>query len=131
MTPEKKWNIPLIHDLFFALDADSILKIPLRRNMGEDFLAWLKEKTGIYSVRSADRALVLKNQGDVAVGSMPVSSSYDNGSDKWKRLWKLSVVPKVRVFLVESSSRYFTRLLDSVTATYNGKQHLWNLQRGV
>jgi hypothetical protein len=52
-----QWNIPRIRSLFFAPDADAILSIRLRNNGGEDVLAWSKEKSGIYSVRSAYRAV--------------------------------------------------------------------------
>jgi hypothetical protein len=82
--------------LFFAPDADAIIGIPLRHNGGEDFLAWAHEKSGIYSVRSAYRAIVTKGQADdMARSDAPPSSST---TDVWKRLWKLCVIPKVRVF---------------------------------
>ena len=43
---------------FIAPDATAILNIPLRQGGGEDILAWAHEKSGIYSGKSAYRALV-------------------------------------------------------------------------
>ena len=53
MTVSRQWNVPLIRSLFFAPDAEEILKIPLRNSGGEDWLAWFEERSGIYSVKSA------------------------------------------------------------------------------
>jgi hypothetical protein len=39
LTENNEWNEPLIHDLFFAPDADSILSIPLRSTGG--MIGWL------------------------------------------------------------------------------------------
>jgi hypothetical protein len=95
---DSQWNISLIRSLFFAPDVESILQIPLRSSEGEDWLAWSLEKSWTYSVRSAYRAMALRNQmEDVAIGGAALSSSESNG-DIWKRLWKLCVVPKVRAF---------------------------------
>jgi hypothetical protein len=58
MTENHEWNEPLIHKLFFDPDVDSILSIPLRRTDREDWLAWYKEKSGIYTVRSAHKSLM-------------------------------------------------------------------------
>jgi hypothetical protein len=98
ITPKRQWNVSLIRNLFFAPDANPILTIPLCLSAGEDVMAWEREKSCIYSVRSAYRSIVLKNQGEELVQSDVAPSSSD-GKDKWKTLWKLSVVPKVRFFL--------------------------------
>jgi hypothetical protein len=95
---DHQWNVPLIRQLFFAPDADAILNIPLRRSAGEDWTAWDKEKSGVYSVRSAYRALVDKSWREEALRHRDSPSSSDNDTDVWKRLWRLPVVPKVRVF---------------------------------
>lgn len=51
LTASNDWNEPLIRGIFFAPDVDSILSIPLRSTGGDDWLAWTKEKSGIYTVR--------------------------------------------------------------------------------
>jgi hypothetical protein len=38
--------VELIRELFFAPDADSIMSIPLRSSVGDDWLAWSKENLG-------------------------------------------------------------------------------------
>jgi hypothetical protein len=66
LTENNEWNEPLIHDLFFAPDADSILSIPLRSMGGDDWLAWSKEKSRVYTVWSAYRALMEAQQSEEA-----------------------------------------------------------------
>ena len=58
ITADRKWNVPLIENLFFAPDAQAILRIPLAQVSGDDWVAWSKEESGIYSVRSGYRALM-------------------------------------------------------------------------
>ena len=66
--------------------------------MGEDWIAWAKEKTGIHSVRSVYHALVGRNHEEEMLRHDTIPSSSVNDSEVWKRLWKLPVIPKVRVF---------------------------------
>jgi hypothetical protein len=92
------WNEPLIRDLFFKPDVDRILQIPLRHINGEDSVAWALEPKGIYSVRSAYRGLVAeKEQREELQGGGATTSAVGDES-KWKKLWKLDVQPRVRVF---------------------------------
>jgi len=92
MTENGDWNTELIKNTFLSIDADAILRQP-RGRIGQDFWAWSPEKSGIYSVRSAYKLLygkkVDRNQDQV-----PGSSS----DGLWKKLWKIKVPPKVRVF---------------------------------
>ena len=56
------WKHDLVRDTFIAPDAEAILNIPLRQGGGEDFLAWAHEISGNYTVKSAYRALVTRNE---------------------------------------------------------------------
>jgi hypothetical protein len=60
------WKIVLIRRNFILSEADTILNIPLRRGGREDFWAWSLENslenTGIYSVKTAYRSLVNRNE---------------------------------------------------------------------
>jgi hypothetical protein len=38
-------NVPMICKLFFAPDAEEILKFPSRNSDGDDWLAWSKEQS--------------------------------------------------------------------------------------
>jgi hypothetical protein len=99
LTASNDWNEPLIREIFFAPDVDSILSIPLRSTGGDDWLAWSKEKSRIYTVRSAYKSLMEARQLEEARNNNGhVVSSSENDTDLWRRLWKLPVVPKVRVF---------------------------------
>jgi len=53
-TDSGDWNEELIRDIFFPVDANAILKLPMT-SRGEDFWAWEQEKHGNYSVKSAYR----------------------------------------------------------------------------
>ncbi|KAE8767807.1 Alanyl-tRNA synthetase [Hordeum vulgare] len=91
------WNIDLVRQVFPTVEADAILNIPLRSEGGEDVLAWAPEKSGLYSVKTAYRSLMtqieLRAREEGKVTTTPLSEQ-----QMWARLWKLKVLPKVRVF---------------------------------
>ena len=91
------WRVDLVRSVFIRPDADAILNIPLRNGGGEDFLAWAHEGNGIYSVKSAYRALVNRNER-VALDEGTVTNTLHTDEHMWKTLWKLKVLLKVRVF---------------------------------
>ena len=91
------WKHDLVRDTFIAPDAEAILNIPLRQGGGEDFLAWAHERTGIYSVKSAYRAL-MNHKEHAALEEGQVAGPSENEQQMCSALWKLKVVPKVRVF---------------------------------
>lgn len=91
------WRRELIRDMFLPSDAQAILNIPLRSGGGDDFLAWANEASGNYTVKSAYRALVTRNELQAPEEGQATSSIIDN-QQLWNSLWKLNVLPKVRVF---------------------------------
>ena len=91
------WNRELMRDTFIAPDAEAILNIPIRRGGGEDFLASAYETSGTYSAKSAYRALV--NQKEcIALDEGTATNTSQTDEHMWTMLWKLKVLPKVRVF---------------------------------
>ena len=64
---------------------------------GDDFMAWAHEKSGIYIVKSAYRSLVNKKECFALEEGTGTGASTDN-TELWRALWKLNVIPKVRVF---------------------------------
>lgn len=92
LTASGQWNEEEVRASFIGIDADAILKIPVR-GQGEDVWAWEPEKHGLYSVKSAYKLLYTKRQREEDAGSVGASKD-----DTWKRIWKLDVPPKVRVF---------------------------------
>jgi hypothetical protein len=91
------WRQSLIRSVFLAPDAEAILNIPLRNGGGEDFFAWNHERSGVYSVKSAYRALVNQNER-ATLDEGTATGTSANEKQMWTSLWKLKVVPKVRVF---------------------------------
>jgi hypothetical protein len=47
------WDEQLIRHIFWPIDANRILNIPLATGMMEDFVSWHYNKTGIFSVKTA------------------------------------------------------------------------------
>ena len=91
------WRQELVRHTFIAPDAEAILNIPIRQGGGDDFLACAFERSGNYTVKSAYRALVTqKERVALEEGEATGTSEYD--TQLWKSLWKLNVIPKVRVF---------------------------------
>jgi hypothetical protein len=91
------WKSDLVRRNFIAPEADAILNMPLRRDGGDDFWAWDLERTGVYTVKSAYRSLMTQNDHSTqAEGTMTGTSTSEK--QMWGRLWKMQVVPKVRVF---------------------------------
>jgi hypothetical protein len=91
------WKIDKVRRNFIPPEADAILNIPLRRGGGEDFWAWSLEKAGIYSVKSAYRALMSRNEY-LTLDEGTITESSSTQKQIWSALWKLHVMPKVRVF---------------------------------
>ena len=56
------WDEQLVRQNFLQPDVEAILNIPLNPAGDEDTLAWSLEKSGIYSVKSAYRTLVTRNE---------------------------------------------------------------------
>ena len=64
---------------------------------GEDSFAWAFEKSGNYTVKTAYRALMTRNER-LAREEGTATGTSGNDQQLWKALWKLNVIPKVRVF---------------------------------
>jgi ribonuclease HI len=92
----RSWNTNLLHELFFDHDVQAILEIDIPQQEQNDRLAWLHEKNGQFSVRSAYRLAYNLKHRNRDVGS---SSNNPNGVRSiWNKIWKAKVQPKIRVF---------------------------------
>jgi hypothetical protein len=85
------WNEDKLEANFIDTDRRAISQIPLGRG-GEDTWAWTQEVNGLFSVRSAYRLLAANKLADQASGSGTEVKTC------WKKLWKISVPPKVCLF---------------------------------
>lgn len=86
----KTWNIEVISQLFLPFEQERILSIPLSSRLPDDCLCWDLERDGVYSVRSAYRALIDDKWRGEEV------ASYE-GRTIWNKVWKLKVLPRVKV----------------------------------
>ncbi|PNT62574.1 hypothetical protein BRADI_4g05372v3 [Brachypodium distachyon] len=90
------WDNALIHDIFWPIDAQRILKVPIARTFVEDFVAWHFNKSGLFSVRSAYHMewdhqhgeKLRRTNGAGAVQTHPI----------WRKLRRLKVPLKVKFF---------------------------------
>jgi hypothetical protein len=88
-----QWNTNLIRKVFFAPDADAILSMPRPRTRLQDVWAWAWDKSGSYTVRSAYKLLL-----EEGLDNVQMTESSNRGETKWRALWKLKVIPKIRIF---------------------------------
>ena len=84
----------MVRTLFLPFEADTILKIPLSQSLPVDSLIWIGNKRGVFIVKSA-YFIAAKLQIDKDLGK---SSSGDLNSIIWKKLCKLKLPPKVKIF---------------------------------
>lgn len=91
------WDVELVRRNFLAPDAQAILNIPIRAGGGEDFLAWAFERSGEYTVKTAYRTLVTRDERR-ALEEGTIAETSSSEKQLWTALWKLKVIPKVRVF---------------------------------
>ena len=88
-----QWDKELVQSIFYAPDAAAILAMARPRVAGADVWAWAREKSGLFTVRSAYRhEMQTKIQVTKTVGLPSGDSAI------WKALWKINVLPKIRVF---------------------------------
>lgn len=87
----KTWIRSLISQLFLPFEVERVMSIPISSRLPEDVMCWDLEKDGVYSVRSAYKAI----WGDLHSNS-EASSSYSMAL--WKKIWKVQVLPRVKIF---------------------------------
>jgi hypothetical protein len=88
------WKLDVVRRNFIAPEADAILNIPLRRGHGDDFWAWSLEKSGNYTVKSAYRSIMTRNE-HVTLAEGTITETSTSEKQLCSTLWKLQVVPKV------------------------------------
>ena len=91
-----KWNEALVRAMFIRDDAEAILAIPESEEGLPDKLCWHFSKDGEFSVKSGYRLAMAASPIDRNRAS---SSSSEPTSAWWKTLWRLSIPPKVKIFI--------------------------------
>ncbi|CAI0556201.1 unnamed protein product [Linum tenue] len=89
------WDIPKLRALFFANDQTEIMKIPLRNPPTNDIVVWSEADNGIYSVKTAYRSLWQNEHPSVDEDN----SESQRLKSYWRKIWRLPVQPKVKIFL--------------------------------
>jgi hypothetical protein len=91
----RSWDEELIREIFWAGDAERILKIPLAVGMMDDFVSWHHNKNGLFTVRSAyflewdhqHGRKLRRTQGSTTSSINPL----------WKTIWSLRVPAKIKI----------------------------------
>jgi hypothetical protein len=89
------WDEELLHEIFWPIDANRILRIPLSDGM-EDCVAWHYSKLGVFSVRSAYHVEWEHQHGRKLRRTSGLGSAEINSV--WKELWRLNIPAKIKKF---------------------------------
>jgi hypothetical protein len=93
----REWDEGVIRSCMYPIDADEVLKIRLTDRGDEDCIAWHYEKSGLFTVRSAYKLALKRDQANRwQVGS---SSRADGSRKVYNEIWTVHVPPKVRIFV--------------------------------
>jgi len=90
------WDEVLVRDIFWEEDANIILAMPLYEGM-DDWPAWHPDPKGFFSVKSA-YALGTRIRDNINCVDASTSNSMPT-SHEWKKIWKMNVANKVKVFV--------------------------------
>jgi hypothetical protein len=92
------WDADLIRSIFYEDTAAKILRVPIIRLGGEDFVSWPYTHFGVYTVRSAynlartDQFRADRNQNGNGSSSVTVGDT-----KAWKKLWSDKVPGKMKI----------------------------------
>uniref|UniRef100_A0A803NKD1 Reverse transcriptase zinc-binding domain-containing protein n=1 Tax=Cannabis sativa TaxID=3483 RepID=A0A803NKD1_CANSA len=89
---DSTWNVPKLKHFFPSYQVESILQTPLDPTLS-DSLIWGFHPSGIITVKSAYHLA-----SSLASTDVPSSSSPNPFQHWWKKLWSLSVPPKIKHF---------------------------------
>lgn len=91
------WDEQLIRSLFWTVDVNRILQIPLNTHGFDNFIAWSGTTHDKYSVRSGYH-MQWRHQYGMRGGqlALPGSSIYN---PVWRVFWKLKIPSKVKIFV--------------------------------
>ena len=90
------WDEQLVKETFWDEDANIILALPISQDI-DDFPAWHPDPKGVFSVKSAYTLGIRirdHHNGADASTSNGEASCFD-----WKRVWRMNVANKVKVFV--------------------------------
>lgn len=111
----RQWDRDIVEQIFVLDDVEWILQIPIINTHMEDDWFWSPAANGIFSVKSCYKVLLnMKIQRDNSLNKfMPLQLL-------WKRIWKLSVPNKYKLFLW----RLWHNILPTVSALNSRGLHI-------
>ncbi|KAL5834933.1 hypothetical protein ACOSQ3_014524 [Xanthoceras sorbifolium] len=98
-TASRAWNTAMIRDTFAPIDADAILSIHLASSRQDDTLIWYYESSGSFSVMSSYFL-------GMSTMASPSCSGLSGDESWWKVLWRMSLPPRVKIFLWKASRNW-------------------------
>ncbi|XP_042952134.1 uncharacterized protein LOC122289223 [Carya illinoinensis] len=94
MQNPRRWDMEKVRSLILAREANEVLCIRLPSENVPDTLVWEHEKSGMYSVKSAYQFFLFMETDRQRA---ECSSAADQNL-LWKKLWKLNISHRIRVF---------------------------------
>jgi hypothetical protein len=88
------WDVDLLKSIFWPTDVYRIRQIPITPGR-EDVVAWHYNISGTFSVKSAYHCQWGEKFGTRAIQSTAGTTSR---SKLWKRLWRLKIPSKIKIF---------------------------------
>lgn len=92
------WKEDLVKEIFWAIDMEAILSIPIRNHGVPDKGIWHHTSDSIFTVRSAYHVATSLNLAD-RTKDKGESSSGSTRNLGWKEVWKISASNKVKFFI--------------------------------
>lgn len=86
----KMWDVGRVRDMFTVTEAEAILATFVPQRLVGDRIAWSKSNDGLYSVKTGYQ--YWREKCSESLGSIPQSGG-------WKKIWKLLIPHKMKVFL--------------------------------
>jgi ribonuclease HI len=99
---QRNWKVDKIREIFSPIDADAILTIKPSRCGDNDVLAWQPESSGVFTVRSPYKLALAEHPDQCALAAN--TSNPDGRNECWKKIWRSSVPPKVKIFAWKAAS---------------------------
>ena len=97
---QKSWNTNLVFKNFNRQDAERILAIPISLSGKEDSHFWIYGTDGNYTVNSGYKLQVRQEGSKHSRNQVEGSTSWEDQTQKlWKKVWKLKVKHKQKIFL--------------------------------
>ncbi|XP_012857002.1 PREDICTED: uncharacterized protein LOC105976270 [Erythranthe guttata] len=93
------WNLQLVHNIFWEVDVDRILGVPLGGPHTNDSWVWHHSPKGNFTVRSAYHMILNNHNLSSPMGIGNNGSISGTNNREWKCIWRLPIPPKIQIFL--------------------------------